>query len=408
MDPSAQDTPPGTPQGVSQDLPDYYVWEVPGKPVAVHIRLSVIDRLSAELMRGYGANPKRSAEVGGVLIGSVEEGAPLSDAALDKMNARTIVRVEDFEAVPCQYRRGPSYIFTEEDCEPFEQAGMRADGVGYFRSHTRDGFSLGAEDIELLDHFFAGPATVALLVKPYATRASAAGIFIRENGTFPATTPLEFPFRRQELTGQEAPARRSMVERRPRRRETEPSPERPPAIAPKIDGYPPENGSLPEPAGYGYPPERSRAATSRTEMTPDLDPAYAAIAERSRRGAGWVWIPLSFLFLLLGVALGYQAALSVGARTSNTTTDYSLALAVTKMGQNLSVHWDRQAPAVRASQRGVLEIEENGVSKPVELDAAQLRNGTLLYRNTTRDVRFRLTVFPKEDVRVTESAEWRQ
>jgi hypothetical protein len=122
-----------------------------------------------------------------------------------------------------------------------------------------------------------------------------------------------------------------------------------------------------------------------------------------------VWIPLSFVFLLLGLALGYQVALSVGNRSSNAATmDFSLALAVTNVDQNLSVHWNPQAPGVRASQRGVLEIEEQGVVKSVELDAAQLRNGTLLYRNATKDVRFRLTVFPKEDVRVTESAEWRQ
>jgi len=383
MNPHAQ----GTPQGVPQDLADYYVWEVPGKPVAVHIRWSVIDRLSAELMRGYGANPKRGAEAGGVLIGSVDEGAPM------------VVRVEDFEAVPCQYRRGPSYIFTEEDCEPFEQAGIRADGVGYYRSDTRDGFSLGVEDIELLDHFFAGAATVALLVKPYATKVSVAGIFVRENGTFPATTPLEFPFRRQELTGQEPPLGRSMPERRPRRRVAEPS-----SGPPTSYGHPLQDVRHPEPAAYEYAPERDRA-----EKNPELAPAYATRIERSRMRNGWVWIPLSFVFLLLGVALGFQAALSVGNRSSNTAAaDFSLSLAVTKVDQNLSVHWNRLAPAVRASQRGVLEIEEQGAVKPVELDTAQLQNGTLIYRNASSDVRFRLTVFPKESVRVTESAEWRQ
>jgi hypothetical protein len=56
----------------------------------------------------------------------------------------------------------------------------------------------------------------------------------------------------------------------------------------------------------------------------------------------------------------------------------------------------------------VLEIEEKGVTKPVDLDAAQLQNGTLTYRNATGDVHFRLTVFPKDQVRVMESAEWRE
>jgi hypothetical protein len=367
---------------VTQDLSNYYVWEIPGKPVAVHIRLTVIDRLSVELMRGYGANPKRSAEVGGVLIGSVEPGSP------------TLVRVEDFESVPCQYRRGPSYIFTEEDCEPFEKAGMRADAVGYFRSHTRDGFSLGFEDIDLLDHFFEGPATVALLVKPYATKVSVGGIFIRENGKFPAATPREFPFRRQELTGQEPPPRRSLLER-PKRR---PDPEPPPGRSSADYGYPPENAPLPEPAGYGYPPEGN----------PEMAPAYAPPAERPRGRGGWVWIPLSFVFLVLGLALGYQAAVSFGNRASSVSADFSLSLAVAKAGQNLSVHWDRLAPAVRASRRGMLEIEEKGVTKSVELDAAQLQNGTLIYRNATTAVRFTLIVFPKDSVSVTESAEWRQ
>jgi hypothetical protein len=114
------------------------------------------------------------------------------------------------------------------------------------------------------------------------------------------------------------------------------------------------------------------------------------------------------MFLLFGVALGFQAALlKVGARPSNSAA-FSLALAVSKTGQNLSVHWDRQAPAVRASRRGVLEIEEAGITKPVDLDAAQLQNGTLTYRHATNDVHFRLTVFPKDRVSVTESAEWRQ
>ena len=113
-------------QGDATGASDTYVWQVPGKPVAVHIPLTIIDRLSVELMRGYGANPKRSPELGGVLIGSVEEGTP------------TIVKVADFEIVPCQYRRGPSYTFTEEDCGPFELAGTHPGWRGIFsQPHAR-------------------------------------------------------------------------------------------------------------------------------------------------------------------------------------------------------------------------------------------------------------------------------
>src|SRR5207249_1001232 len=87
-------------------------------------------------------------------------------------------------------------------------------------------FSLGAEDIDLLDYFFASPSHIALLIKPYATKASVAGFFAREHGVFPETTPLEFPLRRRELGGDEAPPRRPMVERRPPTRGLAPAAER--------------------------------------------------------------------------------------------------------------------------------------------------------------------------------------
>jgi hypothetical protein len=153
-----------------QAQPGYYLWELPGKPVAVHLNLAIIDRLSAEVMRGFGAVPKRGAEVGGLLLGTVEQGSP------------AIVRVEDFESVACDYKRGPSYLFTADDGAAFDDACMRwlpdstrpVYAVGFFRSHTREGMSLGPEDIELMEHFFPAPSHIALLVKPFATKVSVA------------------------------------------------------------------------------------------------------------------------------------------------------------------------------------------------------------------------------------------
>src|SRR6185312_1002535 len=93
--------------------------------------------------------------------------------------------------------------------------------VGYYRSHTREGLALQAEDIQLLDQLFPSALQVALLVKPFATKPSVAGFFVRENGVFPAATPLEFPFRRWEMTGEEPPRRQPMQDRK--RRDQEPA-----------------------------------------------------------------------------------------------------------------------------------------------------------------------------------------
>jgi hypothetical protein len=355
-----------------QAVPGYYVWELPGKPIVVHLHLSVIDRMSAEVMRGFGAVPKRGAEVGGVLLGTIDQGEP------------TIVKVEDFEPVACDYKRGPSYLLTADDGAAFDDACVRAEpdpsrptyAVGYFRSHTRDGLSLAPEDIGLLEHYFPSPSQIALLVKPFATKVSVASFFFREDGLFPSTAPLEFPFRRRELTGEEAPPRRTMLERVPRRREMRNAVE---------EEAPEEVASPPEPAYAHTSPSKSRA-----------------------RG-GWVWIPLSFVFLLLGVVLGFQAALTMGGKSNaGGTIDYSLGLTVSKEGTNLSVKWDRDAPAIKAAQKGVLEIEDAGHSQPVDLDAAQLRNGNILFTNSSKTVRFRLIVYPQARVTVMQTLEWKE
>lgn len=363
----------------TQPVPGYYVWEVPGNPVAVHLHLDVLDRIAAEVMRGFGAVPKRGAEVGGLLIGLVEPGDP------------SVVRIEDYEAVTCGYKRGPSYLFTAEDIVGFDEACERwmpdasrpAYAVGYFRSDTREGFSLSPDDIDLMDRHFPAPTHTVLLIKPFATKASIGGFFVRQDGVFPLTTPLEFPFRRRELTGEEPPPHRSLMERPPRKGRLR-------DVVPQLSSE----------TGDGDSGAR----------VPEPEPAFAvATTSKSRVRAGWVWIPLSFVFLLLGVLVGFQAALSFGSRGSSiAATDFSLGLTVNKVDDNLSVKWDRQSPAVKTALKGLLEIEDSGYTKPVDLDTAQLQNGALIYRSSTGTVRFRLTVYPKARVSVTETMEWKQ
>jgi hypothetical protein len=43
----------------------------------------------------------------------------------------------------------------------------------------------------------------------------------------------------------------------------------------------------------------------------------------------------------------------------------------------------------------------------VDLDGPQLQNGTLIYRNSTNAVRFRLTVYPTARSSVTETLSWK-
>jgi hypothetical protein len=340
----------------TQEAPGYFVWQTPGKAFEVQLNLDVVDRLNADVMKGFGAVPKRGAEVGGVLLGSIEQGE------------KTIVRVDDFEAVTCEYGRGPSFYLseTEQDTLATVAAGQsgKSRAVGYYRSHTRDGaMSLGSEDLDLITRHFPDTNQVAMLVKPFATKVSLAGFFVREGGAFPVETPLEFPFRRREMLGEEAPARRSMYERKPRSRERREEP----SLETRGQVQAPEYA-----AAYQYAPAPATYLEEFAEPPP-------------KRGNSWKWVPLGIIFVALFTALGYQLAVTFGPlqRGGGEAGAFALNLAAGRGGESLTVTWNRDSVAVRAAERGILEIEDGDFSKQVQLDAAQLKEGTVIYITET-------------------------
>lgn len=174
-----------------------YLWTVPQKPVSVRLPFDVIDRLEREAVEHFRSLTSRGSEIGGVLLGTVVPGSP------------SLVSVDDFELIECDYSRGPLYRLSDADLGRFERAveGQLAGGrrvTGFFRSHTRKGVALDAEDVAFFEARFRDPNQVALLVRPFATKASVGAFFIWENGSVRGeASALEFPFRTADL----APAR---------------------------------------------------------------------------------------------------------------------------------------------------------------------------------------------------------
>ena len=145
----------------------YYVWKPAEKPISVQLQFDVVDRILLEVMRGFGAVPKRGAEVGGILLGTVE-----------MHGDRFVVNVEAFEAVDCDHASGPSFILSEDDQAAFLESmdrwkrgpERRIYAVGYYRGHTRDGICLAAEDLAILEDLFPEATAIAMVIKPYAAR----------------------------------------------------------------------------------------------------------------------------------------------------------------------------------------------------------------------------------------------
>jgi hypothetical protein len=362
----------------TQAVPGYFVWQVPGQPVVVHLSVDVVDRMGADILRGFGAVPKRGAEVGGILIGTIERGDV------------STVRITDFEPVPCTYARGPSYLLTDAERVYFDEVCQRrgTEIVGYYRSHTRDGLALQPEDIQLLDRHFSLPAQVALLVKPFGTKPGVAGFFVRNKGAFPAATPLEFPFRRWEMTGEEPPRRPSLQDRNRK--------ERDPAQTP----------SKPGEESVAAAPEAAQPYYRIFSAEPKKPPEKLPKEPRESKSRTGMWMVASFVFLLLGVLLGYEASRITAPQRG--AADFALSLAVEATGENLTVRWNPEAKAVVSASSGVLEIDDGGETKRRELDRANLSSGNFVYGTASSQVRFRLVLDLGSGLSVTEALDWRR
>ena len=392
---------PSTATTEARPIPGVYVWEPAGKPISIRLSLDVVDRMQQDVMRGFGAVPKRGAEVGGILLGRWAPGE------------KRVVAIDDYVMVPIEYKRGPSYLLSEEDAQAFETAVQHARGsedpllhpVGYFRSHTRDGVGLGPEDLAIFNLHFPEPEAVALVIRPYATKVSQAGFYFQEGGSFQAGMPLlEFPFRRRDLDPESpAPTRPVRPMDRPVDR---------PAERPSLKTFPrgkPEQ----RPLGFDAADQTWAAATHEAAArTSDPEAALAAalmLDAKTKNRGGWIWVPLSFIFLLLGVLLGFQAAQSMRPQLPlGSNAPYNLNLSVTKSGNNLQVKWNRQALAVRTAQKGLLTIADGAYNKPVPLNSFDLQSGSVVYPPYSNHVTFRLDVIVNARDTLTETVDWQQ
>jgi len=356
-------------------MSEYFVQDAPELPVAIHVNLDAVDRIGQEVMSGFGKVPRRGAEVGGILLGTIDEGE------------KPVVRIEDFMPVPVEYRFGPSWLLSDGDEAHFAEAlGQVSAGearpVGLVRSNTRPEQKLTSEDIALLDRYFHERPLVMLMIRPFATRPSVAAFYATTEGSFEtgmAPGP-EFPFRRRALKA------------------TEEETHVPAALST-------------EPHTVAEPPGEMTREPAAVPLATAFSPIRAleslpAIV-RMERPSAWIWVPLSFIFLLLGLLLGFQAALAFRDRGMS-ANPYDLKLTVAKSGNNLTVKWDHSAPAIRSAQRGTLYIDEGAQERPVELGTTELTSGSVVYSPASNRVEFRLQVFPNDNASLIQTVDWGQ
>ncbi len=363
--------------------PSHYVWEVAGKPISIHLDFNVVDRLAMDVMRGFGAVPKRGAEVGGLLLGSIEKAGSL------------VVRIEDFVPVTCDYLRGPSYLLTEKDEAKFREAVERAKNasgneprlVGIYRSHTREALGLADEDLERFSAYCSDPDQIILLVRPFATRTSVGAFFFQENGSFRRESSYqEFPFKRRDLGGGASTPARSFASELP-------------ALGSVSDEQPgPDLREWVKTRGGDS--KQSAPKVEKVQKESVSPPAQF----RSR----WVWIPLSFVFLIVGIVVGFQSALMLNKGELQRAATNTIALELSAKIENgkIVVRWDRASTAIHDALNGSLRIMDGEYSKVVNLDSRQLQNGSVIYMNAENKVSFRLEVTTRQKTTITETVDY--
>jgi len=363
-----------------------FIWHSPDGETEVHLGFDAVDGILHECMRGMGAVPRRGAEVGGVLLGTVAH-----------VGSRRLVTVETFESVPIEYKHGPSYVFSEGDAELFRESMARLNSagfphpVGFFRANTRDEMELTEEDVRTLEQHFSDANSVALLIRPFTTKPSMAGFVLPRDGRFSvgASPESEFVFRRREmeetLEAQTAPAGPRV-------------PYRPFAVPSPV----PHREAAPGSASATTPAPAPGVAQPRIAIpAPAPVPRVSPIRPRVR----WRWVPLSSIFLAVGILLGIEATFTFRGALAD---PYDLKLSLSRNGNALTLHWDRSAPAMRAAQRGVVVIEDGNVRMTRDLSASDLQTGSVVYSVTGRSVHFQVRVFPHERDSITETIDWSQ
>jgi TonB family protein len=214
--------------GAPSAAASFYRWEVPGKPIAVHISLDLVDRLEREAIETFKAVTKRGSEIGGVLVGRTVPGS------------KRTVYLEEYEPVECEYSRGPLYMLADADKNRLKQTLDRVKAgpksvVGFFRSNTRSNLILDDEDLEQANEFFSDPSHVFLLVRPFSMKASLGGLFFWENGQIHSEASyLQFPFKRAELLNNFA----AFIVAAPEKVEAPPPVSKEPLVMPKREERP--------------------------------------------------------------------------------------------------------------------------------------------------------------------------
>ncbi len=389
-----------------RSLAEYYHWEETGRGIRIYMHAAMVDRLQAEVSRGAAAGPDHGKETGGILLGRAETG-----------RGKTSLFIDDFVAVPCAHRDGPQYNLSGAETVQLEAALLRAAlaecespaapaVLGYYRSHTREGLALSPADLLLIDSYFQAPDSVFLLVKaaPH-TSACTAGFFFWEDGHLQSEfSSLEVALGRTgNLPGLPGPSDLDLADDLPADLTELFAKQALPELPPVAQSKPPASPT---------PPAAIPVSMQMAPVQPLANAAQpAAPAPASGTPRVWPGVLLRAATIVLAtVALVISVVTYLGAprpphgeTTASAGTASMLGLQVERNAPDLLLTWNRNSADIVTARRATLTIRDGRVQKIIDLDKAQLADGSFLYTPAGDDIQFRLEAYGADDGSVAQS-----
>lgn len=329
-----------TAQTIGSEQTQRYLWWFPGSPVRVHLDLGVVQELKNRL---FGPSQPAHPEEG-LLFGEIRNGA---------------TAILDFE---------PSTQGNVRSLVEMLPSGKKGSLVGYYRTESSDAFKLNAQDHSLAREHFARPYNVFLLVHRNSFGPPTATFFFHDSDCRMVDFAfMEFPFDPSLLASEQDGRTRRNVQAHP----IAVVPAQPPATS-ATAAEPPRNKPI--------------SILKRLVWTGSLASAVALAvilnsgSVRERYSALWRAVTST-----LSKTSGADSAAKSGSRPL-------ISLRAIKQSGFLALTWDRDSPLIAAATSGVLSIRDGDSTRVISCDAAQLRDGSLLYVPETDQISMRLTV----------------
>ncbi len=317
----------------------FFRWETADEPVAVHFHLNTLELLERDAIR------VGKTTMAGILLGTRDE------------SHQPALVIENYEPVPTAIWKSTDSPFGDRRqltamIERWRtKPNRRMEVLGFYRSAAPGEITPSQDDLSVLSAHPHQTESIFLMIEPRTGQPSIGRLFMaNESGVKWEWSPR--PFNRAELSGRGTPLR-TEVRHSTTKKPSPPIPQESQEVDIPVEGERPDQQKWP-----------------------------------------WTIGALGIAVLLAVGIFHFRSSVTTEgpARQAELSKDSSLGLRFEREGSDLRLSWNSDSPALLRASEGRLLITDGNLRKTIDLDASDLRGGTIVYSPLTDDVVFRLEV----------------